>query len=349
MLNGIDLEGLCAQVDHIEFPDPVKGRVAHIDADFLAYQVSYESGNGEPKSLGDMKHNAEMAVHTLGKLAGATEFHLHLTPATSNKGGRFDQAIQKQYQGNRQDKPKPRYLHIIRDWMGGHFPATLHQECEADDGMSSAQYSSIAKGDRNLSIIVSKDKDLGMVPGLHMDWDTGRIEDSETDYGRIYAVHPKGDGTLKVKGIGHKFFWAQMLMGDGADNIQGLPKLPGFILNEIKPTKETNLAHAILHSPNSNERQKQMAKKTLSSRKPASCGPVLAMACLNTINSNREAFAFVKSLYQTLAEIYTFTHWKTGEEVHWGKVFISEAQMLWMRRNKNDPMDVVKWLQEIAT
>ena len=342
ILNGIDLEGLCAQVEHIEFPDPVKGRVAHIDADFLAYQVSYESGEGAPKSLDDMKHNATMAIQTLAKLAASTEFHLHLTPGTSNKGGRFDQAIQREYQGNRTDKPKPRYLHIMRDWMGTHFPATLHQECEADDGMSSSQYAAIAKGQRDLSIIVSKDKDLGMVPGLHMNWDTGHIEDTGTDFGRIYL-----DGN-KVRGIGHKFFWAQMLMGDTADNIQGLPKLPGFILNEIKPTKEISLAHTIIHSPNSNDKQKAFAKKTLASRKPAACGPVLAMACLNAVDSNKQAFAFVKGCYQTLAEIYTFTHWKTGEEVHWGKVFISEAQMLWMRREKHDPMDVVKWLQEIA-
>lgn len=346
VFNGIDLDGLCEDMQTVKYPDPVQGRVAHIDADFLAYQVSYERPD-DLKSLDDMQHNAQEAVNLLRQLAGATQVHLHLTPSTSNKGGRYEQAIIKEYQATRQDKPKPRYLHIIRDWMGRNFPATLHQNCEADDGMSSAQYAAIAAGKRNFSIIVSKDKDLSMVPGLRMDWDSGEISDTADDFGRIWTKR-RNDGTLKVVGHGHKFFWAQLLMGDSADNISGLPKLPGYILNEIKPTKEINLAHTIIHSPNANPAQIAKARSTLASRKPSLCGPVLAYACINSLESNKQAYEFVRDAYKTLGEIYTYMHWKTGEHVTWQKAFVSEMQLLWMRRNKDDPMDVIRWLKEVT-
>lgn len=348
ILNGIDLDGLCEDMTGgVKFPDPVPGRVAHIDADFLAYQVSYERVD-EPRTIDEMQHNAETAVHMLRQLAGATQVHLHITPATSDKGGRYKQAIIKEYQGNRIDKPKPRYLHLIRDWMGRAFPATLHMDCEADDGMSSAQYAAIAAGQRNLSIIVSKDKDLNMVPGLHMDWDSGEIEDTGTDFGHIWTKR-RNDGTLKVVGLGQKFFWCQLLMGDSADNISGLPKLPAYLLNEVKPTKETTLARTILMSPNANEAQKAKARKILDERKPALCGPVLAYSVVQATTSNRDAYELVRDAYRTLGEgPYTFMHWKTGEVVTWQQAFVSEMQLLWMRRNRKDPMDVIRWLQEVT-
>jgi hypothetical protein len=142
ILNGIDLAGLGADAPEApSFPAPVPGRVVQIDADFLAYQVSAEKADGsDSKSLEDMKYNAEVAVELLKRMAGASTVHLHLTPGTSDKGGRYDQAIQKEYQGNREGKSKPKYLHIVRDWLPKRFPGTLHMNCEADDGMSSAQY-----------------------------------------------------------------------------------------------------------------------------------------------------------------------------------------------------------------
>ena len=38
---------------------------------------------------------------------------------------------------------------------------------------------------------------------------------------------------LKVSGHGTKFFWAQMLMGDSADNVRGLSKLDGKAVAEV--------------------------------------------------------------------------------------------------------------------
>lgn len=310
-LNGIDLGALVPQVPARVFPATVPGRTVHIDADFLAYQSSYEK-DGEQKSLADMQHNCSVAVETMRKLAAAQYVHLHLTPGTSDKGSRYEIAIQKEYQGNRKDKPKPRYLHMMREWMGNHFPATLHQFCEADDGMSSAQYKArmVEPYGGKGSIICSKDKDLDMVPGLHLDWDTGEIKDTESDFGTIWLDDSKS--STKLKGLGQKFFWAQMLMGDTADNIQGLP----FVMNE------------------------HMSK-------PKKVGPVITYSLLCDIDSNKDAFLFVKSLYEKTGHYIGYKHWKTGEDVPWQTVFASEMRLLWMRRDKDNKDDVLLWLKSV--
>lgn len=315
VIGGIDLKALTPHMKPQNFPDTVPGRVVHIDADFLAYMTSYER-KGETIKLEDMQHNCQTAVEKIRRQAAAQSVHLHLTPSSSNKGGRFDIAIQKPYQGTRGDKEHPRQLHIMREWMGRHFPATLHQKCEADDGMSSMQYAALRSGVPDKSIICSKDKDLCMVPGLHLDWDTGEISQAEDEvgkpntYGFIHLDHSKS--SPKIKGYGTKFFWAQMLMGDPADHIQGLPFLCG--------------SHGVT--------------------KPKKVGPVLADYLLSDVHNDKDAFVLIKKLYENCGKEVGFVHHATGAKVPWPQVMISEMKMLWMRREAHDPDDVLKWLKE---
>lgn len=350
-INGIDLEGLAHEASSLYIPPQVKGRTVHIDADFLAYQVTAEKADGtDEKTYEDMQHNAEVAVQTLRDLAAAEHVHLHLTPATSNKGGRFQHAIQRPYQGNREDKQKPRYLGIMREWLAKRYQGTLHQFCEADDGMSSAQYKAIREGDTNLSIIASKDKDLCMVPGLHLDWDTGLITNCEDPFGYVELIErtsASGAKTKKIKGYGQKFFWAQMLIGDTADNIQGLPAVPGRVMNIIKPTAAIEKAMDVLQSPNANPAQKAKAQATLDERKDASCGPATAILMLDMMKNHRTAFDTIKNLYKSYGTTTGFVHHATGEPAHWGHVFASEAKLLWMRREAANENCVLDWLKEI--
>lgn len=355
MVNGIelgDLAGLAHEAETIELPPQVPGRTVHIDADFLAYQTTAEKDDGtSDKTYEDMQHNAEVAVDTLRGLAAAEYVHMHLTPSTSNKGGRYDLALIKEYQGNRVDKPKPRYLGIMREWLAKRYPGTLYQFCEADDGMSSAQYAAIERGDRNLSIIASKDKDLRMVPGLHLDWDTGAITDTgDDDFGYVELVErTTPSGTVKqLKGFGHKFFWAQMLIGDTADNISGIPAIPGHVMNFIKPTAATNKAALTLEDEGATEKQKEKARAILADRKAGPCGPATAILILDMMENESTAFATVKGLYKRYGETVGFTHYKTGEPVHWGKAFASEGQLLWMRKQATDPNCVLNYWRKCA-
>jgi hypothetical protein len=324
IVNGVDLDGLAAQaLAHTDQIPVVPGRRVHIDADFLAYQCSYEHPD-EKKSLDTMCHNVQMAMDTLLAMSGAESAVLHLTPKESDKGGRFDIALLKEYQGNRKDKPKPRYLHLVRDYMHQKLGAIMHYHCEADDGMSMAQYRAIADGMVNRSVIATKDKDLDMVPGWHLVWDTGELKTVKPmassasgtigRYGEIWIDESKK--VKKLKGLGHKFFWAQMLMGDSADNISGIPLITGRVAKAMFGGKDTK------------------------------CGPITAHKILDGIPDSKTAFTVIRSLYQDYGETHGFINWRDGSSVTWQTAMISEMKLLWMRRN-DDPDDVIQWLKEI--
>lgn len=344
-LSALDLSGLAHE--EVQYPPEVSGRTVQIDADFLAYQVSYEKDD-DPKSPEDMKHNAAVAVEHIRRMAAAEKVHLHLTPFTSTKGGRYDQAIQRIYQGNRTDKPKPRMLHVMRNWFEQNYTGTQWQHCEADDGMSSFQYAAIKAGHGDLSVIASKDKDLDMVPGLHMVWDTGELVQTLDDFGWVELqekVSASGAKSSKLKGYGHKWFWAQMLIGDTADNIQGIPKICGRVLNKIDPTAAVIKAQGDLTNMR-DEKSVKRAHKVLTDRKPKACGPALAIKILNMVRTNKQAFDCIKARYEEYGQEVGFKDYN-GQSVNWQQVFISEAQLLWMRRNAGDPNDVIHWFKEI--
>mgnify|MGYP003692429255 CR=1 FL=1 len=336
-----------------KYPEMVTGRTVQIDGDFLAYQVSAERPD-EPKSTEDMKHNARVAVEDIRRMAAAEHVAMHLTPFTSNKGHRYDQAIQRVYQGNRQSKEKPRMLHAMRTWLSDNFNGFLWEQCEADDGMAAAQYTAIREGKRELSIVASKDKDLDMVPGLHMVWDTGDIVDTAAtnndDFGWVDLKESRsasGMKKTKIKGYGHKWFWTQMLIGDTADNIQGLPKVTGSVLNWIDPTAAVRQAYQVVATGGDNKKAIAAADKILKSRKPKACGPALAIKLLDQMINNRIAFTAVKGLYEAYGNEVGFKD-HAGNNVPWQSVFVSEAQLLWMRRDVNDDNDVIHWFKEIT-
>lgn len=289
----------------------VKGRTLQIDADFLAYQVSYD----DEKSISEMRSNCDTAVERMRLSSGSEFVCLHLTPQGSNKGMRYELAMLKEYQANRAGKPKPKMLHVIREWMHKERGAILHMNCEADDGMAMAQYKAIREGNRDLSIIASKDKDLCIVPGLQINWDTGEITDTgDDDFGWITMhVSESKSKTKKIKGRGWKFFWAQMLTGDTADNIHGLPK--------------------VCHP-------KYVAKD-----KFKAVGPVMAYDILAPVKTNKEAFQLVRDLFKSYGEKIGFVNYRDGKPIPFGEAFRSEAQLLWMRRNDSHD-DCLDWMKE---
>lgn len=305
IVNGLDLSSLPPEALQQGYAPPVPGRVALIDGDFLAYQVSFD----DTVTLSCMQEKCEAALSNLVQLARAKEYTLFLTPSGSRKGDRAELAIQRPYQGNRAGKAKPRMLEPIRYWMAKELGARLCTLWEADDGMAMAQHA-----DPDNTIIVSKDKDLRMVPGLHMDWDTGTITDTGSDpFGWIELLRSETTGgkpKTKLTGRGYKFFFAQLLMGDTADSITGLPKW-------IDP--DTGKAQL--------------------------CGPVLTHAVLDPTRTVEEAYKLVASAYQRYSEHKSFTHHATGATVPFTEVLLSEMQLLWLRR-KPDKYDCVYWLQE---
>lgn len=210
----------------------VEGRTLHIDGDMLAYWA----GGNEDTDVATSRRILSTKIEGMQYAAGADKVVVHLTARTSTKGDRFIIATQKPYQGHRKSGRKPRNWEYLREWMEGgiNFPfrTKLWRNREADDG-----FAYVARLQGASAVIATKDKDMRMITGCwHMDWD---------DMGLVFVPH--GTFALEHNGklYGHKWFWQQMLQGDTADNIPGLPRY------KMKPVGEAT-AKSMIASCESN-------------------------------------------------------------------------------------------------
>lgn len=102
------------------------------------------------------------------------------------------------YKGNRKDVPKPVHYNALRDFIRDKYRATVVDGEEADDAIG---IRATALGGR--AIIVSIDKDLDTIPGLHYNFVKKELYDvSEREASRN--------------------FYCQLLTGDTTDNIPGI-------------------------------------------------------------------------------------------------------------------------------
>ena len=305
-------DDLSAQSPEHNFPTPVQGRVAHIDADFMAY-VAAADRRDELDGLKPMRTLEQKKAQVVDILkmtmlqCGATDYVAHITPPGSDKGGRYKLAITKPYQANRDAKIPPADLDALRHYIGEELNSIVHIDQEADDGMCQANYAAIQAGTPELSVIVSRDKDLRMAPGYIYDFDTEEVIDNSRDQFGITWVD-RSKSSAKVLGWGTKFFWVQVLMGDNADNIAGLPRY----------TREDG--------------------------KSMLCGPVTAHNLLLDCNTDKQCFEVVKDLYRNSKHQWVNCH--TQKPCTWAEALIGDMKVLWMRRVKGEC--VLDWIREVT-
>lgn len=192
-------------------PPVVPGRVLHIDGDMIAYWA----GGSEGTTVQTSRAIAINKIEAMMTWAAAERTVVHLTSAGSSKANRFLISTVKPYQGQRKSGRKPQNWGYLREWMetysGPAFSIKLWATREADDGLAWMAYLYSGK-----HVICTKDKDMRMLPGWHQDWDNLSLHYIETG---CY------DAVVNEKQYGHKWFWLQILHGDTADNIPGLPKV----------------------------------------------------------------------------------------------------------------------------
>lgn len=188
----------------------VPGRRVHIDADMLAYQC----GGNEDTDVATSRRILKSKIELFKDAAGAEGVLLHMTASGSTKGHRALIAYTKPYQGQRKGH-RPKNWQYLRDYMAEGLAGPIKQwfDREADDGFGFISMNC------PLDVIATRDKDMRMLPGWHLNWDTYDLIKVEPDQ---FALEAGG------KLYGHKWFWTQMLWGDAADNIPGLPKHPDF-------------------------------------------------------------------------------------------------------------------------
>ncbi|CAB3798781.1 phosphodiesterase [Pararobbsia alpina] len=193
------------------FPPIEPGLALHFDADYAAY---YCAGNDDTEP-GRARLNAMDRIELTRLHCGAESVVSHLSAAACTKANRFLIATVKPYQGQRTGR-KPRnwaYLReVLEHYEGPKFRPKVWVTREADDGM--AYCADIAR-----VAISTRDKDMRMLPGLHINWMS--FELTEVPRGAYDVI-----GTDGLQ-YGLKWFYLQMLQGDTADNIPGLPLLFG--------------------------------------------------------------------------------------------------------------------------
>lgn len=209
-----------------QFPPPVQGRILLLDSDFPAYQAA-----ATVKNLDTAVRRFQTLVETQRFLVNAETVRVHLTESGCQKLRRFDYPTVKPYQANRDGKAKPPLLGPLRraiptlDWEP-HWSIHSWRDREADDGL---MMDALLYGDR--AIMVSGDKDLNITPGPLWIADEGRIDYIPDRFGWIKLKQTTNGN--KVVGHGTRFYWCQMLMGDTADNVQGIIRLNGKLCGAV--------------------------------------------------------------------------------------------------------------------
>ena len=195
-----------------------------VDGDIVAYRCAAATAN-DTEAIA-VWQTSEMMTRILHE-TNAISFKCFLSGSTN-----FRYGIYPDYKANRRDMPKPVHLQAVRSHLVSEWNSSVTDGVEADDAMGIEQVQS----NDNSTMIASIDKDMLMVPGLHyrfVDGTTYRFEDP----GELFA-HKKD----KILGGGLKWFYAQMLMGDTADNIPGLkgigPKKALKLLQNIDTEEE---------------------------------------------------------------------------------------------------------------
>lgn len=206
----------------------VPGRVLFIDADMLCYQC----GGNEDTDVATSRRILKSKIDMFVEASGAERLVLGLTGEGSTKGDRAVIAYTKPYQGQRKGhKPKNwQYLrNYIAEGLAGPVKAVFDREADDLAGFMSEQYPGKA-------VLCSRDKDFRMLPGLHLNWDTYDLIEVKPD---VLGVEHGG------KLYGHKWWAVQMLWGDSADNIPGLPKHPDFMRGVGEVAAHKLLAFAV--------------------------------------------------------------------------------------------------------
>jgi len=194
-------------------------RTALIDADILRYEVGYAATSGYQRQTESEGQPGFDWVDSLltARIAnilvttGCDEYVLYIT---RGRTFRYDIAVTKPYKGTRTNS-KPYHYKNLTAVMEHNHPCVVVTDLEADDQLAIDHLKDVDN-----TIICSRDKDLRTIPGHIYSWEMGNQASfgpkEMTQLGELSLV--RGD----IVGGGYAFFCAQLIMGDTADNIQGV-------------------------------------------------------------------------------------------------------------------------------
>lgn len=175
----------------------------------------------------DVDELVDQRIQSIIERCGANEYEVYLTGPGNF---RFDIATIKPYKGNRASIQKPYHWGTVSRRLLSKWGARVVEGIEADDALALRATEATRAGID--CVIASRDKDLRQVPCKHYSWACGENQPEIPVYdvdelGSIEAVaHHAPSGTYyTLKGMGLKFFYGQILVGDSTDNIPGCPRV----------------------------------------------------------------------------------------------------------------------------
>lgn len=187
--------------------------IALIDADTMCYaSASMAEGQDEGNAI----WNVQNALDALLAAWNIRDYQLFLTGE-----GNFRYGVYPEYKANRANQPRPSHLQACKDYLVREHGGTQSQGCEADDLIGIEAYKRLALEEPY--VIVSIDKDLDMLEGLHYSPEIRR-EGKVIKEARRYHVSPSD---------GLRFFYNQLLVGDPTDNIKGASGIGKVKANRI--------------------------------------------------------------------------------------------------------------------
>ena len=216
-----------------------------IDGDILQYEIGFAAETGwksikewkkgddpiDPPPFDYVMEILDSRIKEIEIVVEST--HTPIIYLTGKNNFREGIAKKKEYKGNRKEASKPFHYSNIKAYLLSKYNTVVVDGMEADDalcikqlGVERSYHNMLLSGKEEgcqRTIICSRDKDLRQCPGWHFGWELA----NQPQFGP-YLVDELGwiklsDDRKKVRGVGYKFFAAQMLMGDPVDNIPGLP------------------------------------------------------------------------------------------------------------------------------
>lgn len=238
-----------------------------IDGDILLYEIGFSSekndaGVIEPASWEFAQELLDNRIKLICDEAGADEpplLFLTNTPRinkTLNKrrklsgeepkeyveNFRVEVAKEKDYKGGRK-ATKPFHFYNLLHYILASYDVHVNENgLEADDAMCLMQH---ARREQLDTIICSRDKDLRQCQGWHYSWEVGKQpaigpilvdELGWLEHKNAGEFDSKGKAKPpKIFGVGNKFFYYQLLVGDNVDNIGGIKNCgPAFAYKLLK-------------------------------------------------------------------------------------------------------------------
>lgn len=325
----------------------IPGRVLHCDADFLAYQSGHSWEEDSPQeSIDDLV----IRIEELRNTAQAEIIVLHLTLGT--KGGRHEVARVKEYQGDRKkDEGLRERVTLLREYMAKMWTSTTSPHAqydqEADDSLCQAMW---AHEEGEPPVLWSIDKDLNMVGGLRLNHETEEVEACPWGFGKTDIDRSKS--AAKINGNGTSFFWHQILVGDTADGIPGLPEFSPRACAKHFPSAPLIKAREAINScdPGKFKAAQKRLNKVISGIKPKKAGACAVVSYLESASTEKEAMRLVLEAYEAYYPkgSFLFECWDGEFEQKTAKdMMIEQARLLWMRRERGQ--DVLDYLKGVAT